>query len=140
MKKRRAIEEIGISFLDVICCGFGAIILLLMITKIVAPSVLEATTIDLEGQVASKRDAVFEIRGQVETLTRQLSDKERDFDKELLQLAKLQQQTSDVLSKFEATQDVADEQLIEEAEMARAKQSLTDEITPAACTTTHGRR
>jgi hypothetical protein len=128
MKKRRAIEEIGLSFLDVICCGFGAIILLLMITKIVAPSVLEATTIDLEGQVASKRDAIFEIRGQLETLTRQLTEKERDFDNELLQLAKLQQQTSDILSKFEATQEVADQQLTEEAEMARAKQSLTDEM------------
>ncbi|GIS69558.1 MAG: hypothetical protein CM1200mP9_03790 [Gammaproteobacteria bacterium] len=45
-----------------------------------------------------------------------------------MQLAKLQQQTSDILSKFEATREVADQQLIEEAEMARAKQSLTDEM------------
>ena len=64
MKKRRAIEEIGISFLDVICCGFGAIILLLMITKIVAPSVLEATTIDLEGQVEANvtRSSKYAVR------------------------------------------------------------------------------
>ena len=34
-RKRRPIEEMSVSFLDVIACGFGAIILLLIITKTV---------------------------------------------------------------------------------------------------------
>jgi len=33
-RRKRAPEDINLSFLDVICCGFGAIILLLMITKV----------------------------------------------------------------------------------------------------------
>jgi hypothetical protein len=33
--------EFSLSFLDVICCGFGAVILLLMITKTVQPQVIE---------------------------------------------------------------------------------------------------
>ena len=37
MKQRRGTPEFSISFLDVICCGFGAVILLLMITKTVQP-------------------------------------------------------------------------------------------------------
>ena len=32
MKKRRSIEVFSLSFLDVICCGFGAIILLLVLS------------------------------------------------------------------------------------------------------------
>ncbi|TNF82052.1 MAG: VWA domain-containing protein, partial [Gammaproteobacteria bacterium] len=40
-KQRRGIEEFSVSFLDVICCGFGAIILLLIITKTVEPIILE---------------------------------------------------------------------------------------------------
>ena len=40
MPKRRPAPEISLSFLDVICCGFGAVILLLMITKTVEPQVL----------------------------------------------------------------------------------------------------
>lgn len=38
MKKKRGIEQSGLSFMDVICCGFGAIVLLLVITKIIKPS------------------------------------------------------------------------------------------------------
>jgi len=41
MKKRnRETSALSLAFLDVICCGFGAIILLLMITKFGIPSVL----------------------------------------------------------------------------------------------------
>ncbi|MDP5072124.1 MAG: VWA domain-containing protein, partial [Congregibacter sp.] len=36
-RKRREMSEFTLSFLDVICCGFGAVILLLMITKTVQP-------------------------------------------------------------------------------------------------------
>ena len=55
-RKGRAPEEFSMSFLDVICCGFGAIILLLMITKTVEPQIIEASTINLEGLVAQLRD------------------------------------------------------------------------------------
>ena len=58
--RRRDIEEIGLSFLDVICCGFGAIILLLMIVKTVQPIVLEQTDLELDGIVALKRESKFE--------------------------------------------------------------------------------
>ena len=36
-KEKRGITEISISFLDVISCGFGAIVLLLLIAKTVDP-------------------------------------------------------------------------------------------------------
>ena len=52
MPKRRPAPEISLSFLDVICCGFGAVILLLMITKTVEPQVLEESTVIAEGRVA----------------------------------------------------------------------------------------
>ena len=44
MRKRRGVEEFSVSFLDVICCGFGAIILLLMLTKTFQPEVLEVSS------------------------------------------------------------------------------------------------
>ncbi len=55
--RRREGEDFNISFLDVICCGFGAIILLLMITKVVEPIVLEDSTRELEGSVNDLQDA-----------------------------------------------------------------------------------
>jgi len=78
-RKRRGIEEFSVSFLDVICCGFGAIILLLMITKTVEPILLEESQVNLEGVVADRENALFEIRGQVRELTRQVTDSEAEL-------------------------------------------------------------
>ena len=47
-KKRRNIEAFSLSFLDCICCGFGAIILLLVISKIYEPVVIEEAENNLE--------------------------------------------------------------------------------------------
>ena len=41
MRRRRNIEAFSLSFLDAICCGFGAIILLLVLSKIYEPVVVE---------------------------------------------------------------------------------------------------
>ena len=52
MIKRRGIEEFSISFLDVICCGFGAVILLLMLTRPLEPILLENSEVDLSEPVS----------------------------------------------------------------------------------------
>ena len=65
IRGRRPMEEFSVSFLDVICCGFGAIILLLLITKTVAPVLLEKSAVSLEGQVASREQALHDIQGQI---------------------------------------------------------------------------
>lgn len=70
MPKRRAAPEISLSFLDVICCGFGAVILLLMITKTVEPQVLEESTVIAEGRVAELTEQLFELRGETTVLHR----------------------------------------------------------------------
>ena len=60
MRKRREMSEFTLSFLDVICCGFGAVILLLMITKTVQPQIIEASTVNLEGLVADLQEQRME--------------------------------------------------------------------------------
>ena len=44
-KKRKPIEIFSLSFLDVVSCGFGAIILLLVISKISQPVINKENTI-----------------------------------------------------------------------------------------------
>jgi hypothetical protein len=73
MRKRREMAEFSLSFLDVICCGFGAVILLLMITKTVQPQIIEASTVNLEGLVAKLQEEVFKIRGETRILNRDLN-------------------------------------------------------------------
>jgi hypothetical protein len=126
--RRRPIEEFSMSFLDVISCGFGAVILLLMITKTVEPVLLEQSMVRLEGVVEMRRDAIFEIRGQTVVLTRELKDAQRELTEELQQLAQLQRELSIILGQYAATKDKADDDIAKESQLASAKQSLTDEM------------
>ena len=89
MRNRRPIQEFSVSFLDVICCGFGAIILLLMITKTVAPVLLEESNVNLQGQIAAREQALFEIRGKIDELRRLLRLADSDLDTNLTSLALL---------------------------------------------------
>lgn len=50
-KKRRSFEIFSLSFLDVISCGFGAIVLLLVIMKISEPAVIENTTSEIQASI-----------------------------------------------------------------------------------------
>jgi hypothetical protein len=49
--KRRTIEVFSMSFLDVISCGFGAIILLLVLSLALEPRTLEFMKSDLSGKI-----------------------------------------------------------------------------------------
>jgi hypothetical protein len=127
-RKRRPIEEISVSFLDVIACGFGAIILLLIITKTVEPILLEKSKISLDGQVAARELALFEIKGQITELRRQVTDTSGQLDDNLLALAILERQLTRILGQFATTAERQDDNLTESQLLAAAKQSLTDEM------------
>jgi len=128
MNKRRGIAEFSMSFLDVICCGFGAIILLLMITKTVEPILLEESTVNLEGVVLDRENALFEIKGQVRELKRQVTDSRSQLDVDLLELAALERELTRILGEYKTSVTLETETESESTELAVAKQSLTDEM------------
>ena len=70
--KRREFEVFTLSFLDCICCGFGAIILLLVLTDIGQPIVIERSEKDLKGQILDLQRQLFELRGETDVLNREL--------------------------------------------------------------------
>jgi len=57
--KRRSIEAFSMSFLDAISCGFGAIILLLIIALASEPKTVKRIMVDL-------RDKISQIEGERE--------------------------------------------------------------------------
>ena len=126
-RKSRAAAEFSLSFLDVICCGFGAIILLLMITKTVQPQIIEASTVNLEGLVADLQEQVFEIRGETRVLNRDLNARQEQLSEYEEKIAILQGQLASARSRHDSiqvqdnTNDVVTEQL------AIARQKLTAE-------------
>ena len=127
MKRRRNGEAFSLSFLDCICCGFGAIILLLVLSKIYEPVIIDKTQYDLESLIALLQQELFDIRGETATINRELEDVRKQTSESQLQLAELQGELSTVRGQFEATQDDSDSTL-DEGALAAAKQRLTDEM------------
>lgn len=127
-RNRREAEEFSMSFLDVICCGFGAIILLLMITKTAEPIVLEQSAVDLGGQVAAKEQALFEIRGQVTELKRQQADAQDALSNLLAELAIKKKEESEILGQYALTEDNSVEANAGLDKLSAAKQELTEEM------------
>jgi hypothetical protein len=80
--RRREASGMSLSFLDCICCGFGAIVLLLVLTKVGEVKALEQSVVDLEGLVARLQDELYEIRGETDVLDRELTTKQEQLSDE----------------------------------------------------------
>tara|TARA_R110002110_G_scaffold112259_3_gene279150 strand:+ start:18010 stop:19008 length:999 start_codon:yes stop_codon:yes gene_type:complete len=125
--RRRGTEEFSLSFLDVICCGFGAIILLLMITKTVQPQIIEASTVNLQGKVADLQAQVFEIRGETRILNRDLNARREQLSEHTERIAILQAQLAATRSRHDSLQVSSNTNDIVSEQLALARQSLTEE-------------
>ncbi len=126
-KRRRNIEAFSLSFLDCICCGFGAIILLLVLSKIYEPVIIEKTQDDLESLIALLQQELFDIRGETTAINRDLQDVRIQTSSSKLRLARLQGDLSKVRGQYAATQDDS-EATLDEGALNITKQRLTDEM------------
>lgn len=128
MARHRAPEEFGLSFLDVICCGFGAIILLLMITKTVQPQIIEAAAENMMGRIAALQDQIFELRGETHILNRDLNAKHEQLSQYEEQIAILRGQLADMKSRQQRLTSASRTTDVVSNQLATARQSLTEEM------------
>ena len=127
MRRRRNIEAFSLSFLDCICCGFGAIILLLVLSKIYEPVIIEKTQDDLESLIALLQQELFDIRGETATINRDLEDVRMQTSSSKLKLARLQGELSTIQGQHEATKS-SSESTIDEGALNITRQRLTAEM------------
>jgi hypothetical protein len=59
--RRRTTEVFSLSFMDCICCGFGAIILLLVLTDVDQPVIIERARVSLDAQLLKLQEELFTI-------------------------------------------------------------------------------
>ena len=128
MIKRRGIEEFSISFLDVICCGFGAVILLLMLTRPLEPILLENSEVDLSERIEAREQALFEIRGEIRELLASDNATATDRLAAIEAIKELERQLEDTLGRAMSLGEAEREIDEQTAELASAKQTLTDEM------------
>jgi hypothetical protein len=125
---RRNIDIFNMSFLDVVSCGFGAIILLLVIVKISEPHVIEQLAVDLTGLVQRLEAELFDIRGETNVLNRDLLAKQEQLSEIKEKLARLKGDLSSVRGQYHSTRNDHDAQTVIEGQLSSAKQDLTEEM------------
>ncbi len=127
-KERRGIEIFNLSFLDVVSCGFGAIILLLVIVKVSEPRVIERLSVDLSGSVQKLEDELYAIRGETTVLNRDLTDKQQQLSDRRERLARLRGDLSELSGEYQRVKTDRAAQLVIEGQLQSARQKLTEEM------------
>jgi hypothetical protein len=127
-RERRPFEVFSLSFLDVVCCGFGAIILLFVLNKVGEPAALERAQKDLSGLLARLEEELAAIRGETTVLDRNLRGREEQVSEERLKVARLQGDLSRVQGRYAASRELSAVQDIIAGRLLAAQQGLTEEM------------
>ncbi|MCY4296476.1 MAG: VWA domain-containing protein [Gammaproteobacteria bacterium] len=127
-RRNRETEQFSISFLDVASCGFGAVIILLMITKSAAPT--NEFFIDTlpTGSIEELTRQLFAIRSQTTELQEELNASERRNAEQERLSAGLDSQRRLLEAEFNLARNEGDSVAEEIGELLLARQTLTEEM------------
>jgi hypothetical protein len=128
VKRRRDFDIFSMSFLDAVCCGFGAMILLFIVTRVSEPTRLEQSERDLSGLIAQYEQELNEIVGETERVQRNEASTTASVQTDRRKIEDLREQLELIRAQVLATAE--DTELTEEVQnrLASAKQSLTEEM------------
>jgi len=127
-RRSRDFEVFSMSFLDTICCAFGAMILLFVLSKFGEPAALEKSRVDLQGRVLALQKELEQIRGETQVLNRDLTTREQQLAEERMKLARLRGDLSSVLGKYKSTSQDAEVANKLEGQLVSAQQQLTEDM------------
>ena len=128
MRRRRPVEVFSLSFLDCICCGFGAIILLLVLTEVGRPVVLEKSRKDLDGQARALTAQLYAIQGETNELTRELAGSRVSLEEERQRAGRLTGELSAIQGQYAGSTRDASVSNHVEGELVTAFQKLSVEM------------
>lgn len=127
-KRRRDVETFSLSFLDCICCGFGAVILLLVLSRIAEPVTIEQTETDLRELIAMLQEELFGIRGDTTVIDRELASARTITTDTKMTLKQLQRELDSVQGQYELLTEDAPTLDVDEGKLQAALQELTAEM------------
>ena len=127
MKKRRNIEAFSLSFLDCICCGFGAIVLLLVLSKIYDPKNInvQAESVELS---QSLKEQLEELKNESSFVDENLREAKLNTVNLLQELEVLNEELNNVRGEYAISLSKPIELDDNEKDLEEAKQKLSDEI------------
>jgi len=127
-RKRGETDSFSVSFLDVAACGFGAMIILLMITKSGEPVSIEFVDVPSGGSIIELQEQLFAIRGETTIFNRDLNAKHEQLSAMKDRIARLQRDLDDAKGRFQTSSQLSTEITDEVGRLAIAQQSMTEEM------------
>jgi hypothetical protein len=125
-RQKRNMETFNLSFLDVVCCGFGAVILLLVITKIYEPITIQNSKEGLQSLVIKLAQELEVIRGDSTTMNKRLTETTEQISEKNKKKNKLQGDLFIIQGEFNSTKSMSDEQLSDRDSLFLLKQKLNE--------------
>ena len=126
MRKRRDMETFNLSFLDVVCCGFGAVILLLVITKIYEPVTIQKSQEELQNLLVKLEQELNLIRGESIVLNQTLTEVREQLSENDEKKNRLTGDLTKMQGEFTASKALADDKTGEMNALLTARQSMTE--------------
>ena len=126
--RRREVETIGMSFLDAIFCGFGAILLLFVIARGAEPRLEEQDAATLRAELKMLTEERAELATRRETLQAALSARQTELAKAERLVARYNDELTTVEGRYRAARDTATVQNRIRDQLALAQQTLTEEM------------
>jgi len=121
---RREVGAAGLSFLDCICCGFGAVILLLVIVKVHDPVFTQEQRVELIALIAQLKMQITDVEQDTQSVESELSEAQSKTER-------LEAQTHDLavrLARLKGTHGDAEVIASLQAAAKRAEEKLTTEV------------
>ncbi len=128
IRARRSIEEFSISFLDVICCGFGAVILLLMISQNQLPMIITQTITNDEHSNETKKSELESVVKTLQAKKQEIETTKGELSNRVLELTEIEEKLNSIRAQYETLLEVSEVIENKNMELAEAKQSLTKEM------------
>ena len=127
MRKKRNIEAFSLSFLDCICCGFGAVVLLLVLSKLNDPNLMMTDKVSEDSIILLTKE-IEEIKDLSLLTTNEIELIQSDTSKKQLDLNLLNQELNDTQSLYDKSLLQPELLDADEGELEVARQKISDEI------------
>lgn len=127
-RRDRDFQVFSMSFLDAICCAFGALILIMVLAQVGRPQVIEAIDTDMKGLIAKREQELVRMRGETDVLNRDLLSRKEQVSELKRKLAILQGELSKIHGQYKASKQDAMVATELAGKLSAAQQTLTAEM------------
>jgi len=127
-KPKRDVEIFNMSFLDVISCGLGAVILLLVLALAFEPSTLERISKDLRGLISERATSQQTLMGESRRMARALASKKNILSELMARLDALNVSWANTKKQYGAATGTAEQRRKIERQLRTVQQGLSEEM------------